>query len=217
MGLFGSVKMPATSAEEIRLGQVGTQMLNEGGAFSGMAQRRLADISDLSDERAYARGRANADTMQAVDASSMTPFQRAMAKATALSKISAQGDRQVESQALMGRMKMAALGSKLRAGTAEGYAQGADIAAEDIASRMQAEQIKRAATLNMVGSLAGMGAAAFGPKLAGLFKSNDAAQLSPGAAAQQAAILNMTPTQVAFTPNLASRLDVNRVFPMGSI
>lgn len=148
-------KYPRGTPEEQELLRTSREMRAEAGAFAPVVRQRLAELADPSKQQAQARGRGNADVMQASARDGATPFDRAMRRGRALSRVALQNDQAVRLQNMRDRIGMQRFGSALRSGNTRELDASSDRTAEGVASRMRNMQISQAATANMQGSIVG--------------------------------------------------------------
>lgn len=156
--LGGSVKRADRPQAEVQQYDTAQQMRGTAAAFQPLVRMRLADAADSTRELAAVQGRGNADTQQAVSAAGGTPFQRAMTRTKALSKIAMMGDLAVRGQAFRDRASLVGFGQGLQSGTARTLGEVGSLYAQSDAAKMRADQTVGAARSNMYGSLAGVAA-----------------------------------------------------------
>jgi hypothetical protein len=148
--------MPPRPGFESELLRSAEQMRSESAAFSPLIKHRMQDITDTRGETYRARAKAGADTAQANAGS--TPFQRAMNRGRALSRIGMQGQTAVASQSIRDRVGMARFGQSIRAGTARDLGALSTVQGEATAANMRADQQNAATYANAAGALGGIAA-----------------------------------------------------------
>jgi hypothetical protein len=142
---------------ESQLYDSAAQMRQESSLFQPLVKQRLRDISDPSDEIRMARGNANADTAQAMKGRGGSPFDRAMTRGKALSRVAMQGQNQAQQQSLRDRVGMSRFMQGLRAGSNRDLNNLGTLQGESTAASMRAKQDTNAAFANTLGSIAGAG------------------------------------------------------------
>lgn len=152
-----AVKRPGRPEAESQLLETALQERQDAGLYAPLVRQRLADIADTSDETRQARGVANADVMQRTRGG--TPFDRAMTRGKALSRVALQGQLQVEQQSLRDRIGMSRFGQGLRSGTNRDLSGLSQLQGENNATRMRSDQNRSAMIGNTLGTIAGAGAA----------------------------------------------------------
>jgi hypothetical protein len=177
MGLF-STKKPEAPAEDRQRLSIAADQRGTAVGFRPAIQARLADIANTKPEMAEQRGYANADVAQrsSLGTSRLSPFQRAMQRGSALSRIARAGDGAIEMQQLRDRMAMSKFGDGLQRGAGGDYSTLAGVSAMYNAQKMRESQNKQASTLSMIGTLGGMGANA----ASGMLKRGGNPVITPG-------------------------------------
>lgn len=166
-------KRPPRPEEEGQLLETAQQERTEAGLFSPLVKQRLADIADTTQERRAARGVANADVMQQVRGGS--PFDRAMTRGKALSRVAAMGEQGVVKQNMRDRIGMARFGQGLRSGNNRDLGALSELSGERTAMRMRENQSQNAMYANVAGTLGGIGLGMYQNRYQGTtFQSPDA-------------------------------------------
>lgn len=122
-------------------------------AFAPIVRQRLSDIANEGGRVATARGVANADVMQSSGGG--TPFERAMRRSSALSRVAMQGELAVRQQTLRDRIGMTRFGQGLRSGNARELGTMSMFQAEQTAGAMRRSQDSAATSANTLGTIAG--------------------------------------------------------------
>lgn len=168
MSMFSKKKAPPRPQEELQQIAIADQQRGSAAAWQPVVTQRLAQIANMAPRIAEQRGYANADTAQRVGplvaGSNATPFQRAMQRGSALTRIARAGDSAVEQQQLRDRMSMARFGTGLQTNTAGQYGALAQLTAAQDAQKMRLDQDRRAGMLNAIGVAGGAAASAYSDK-----------------------------------------------------
>lgn len=145
---------PPRPEYESELFQVARNARSIGTMYIPMLRQRMSGLVDTSSQLRRVGGNTSADIAQQ-SVFGATPFQRAVARMGALSKIGLQGELQIRQQALRDRFAMARLGNNVRLGIASDLSNLAGNQAEQNAAIMRAQQQQNAAMANMSGAVIG--------------------------------------------------------------
>lgn len=176
MGLLSSIfgkkpkRTPRSSAEQQLLSQSRSDLASlDSGPNRAMLDAYVAGQRDTAPEQARARGRSNADVMQATSGEApsdprrpgATPAQRQLTRARALTRMGWAGAQLADDQGFQSRLGLAQFGRQVQRSQRAPLETASDLEYQNMATSNYLSNLRGATTSNILGTLAGAGAAGY--------------------------------------------------------